>query len=131
MRMSMRGVGAVIVIAFCMRLHVTVSDLLPLQAMPADVRMEFLRLQAEHTLDMVKLRELFFEYYPNENLLQGIVNKEWWVLAALVSIAITSIIFCGFLSYRPHSSQFSLFARGARPVAQGGFKSRRTVGATG
>ncbi len=76
MRMSMLAVGAVIVIAFCMWLHVTVSDWLTLQAMPAEVRMEFLRLQAEPTLDMVKLRELFFAYYPIENLLPGIANKE-------------------------------------------------------
>lgn len=129
MRMSMLAVGAVIVIAFCMWLHVTVSDWLTLQAMPADVRMEFLRLQAEPTLDMVKLRELFFEYYPIENLLPGIANKEWWVLAALVSIAIPIIIFFGFLFSRPLSSQFSSIARGARQVAQGDFKTRLPMSA--
>ncbi|UZS65810.1 sensor histidine kinase [Pseudomonas syringae] len=131
MRMSMLAVGAVIVIAFCMWLHVTVSDWLTLQAMPADVRMEFLRLQAEPTLDMVKLRELFFEYYPIENLLPGIANKEWWVLAALVSIAIPIIIFFGFLFSRPLSSQFSSIARGARQVAQGDFKTRLPMSTNG
>lgn len=129
MRMSMLAVGAVIVIAFCMWLHVTVSDWLTLQAMPADVRMEFLRLQAEPTLDMVKLRELFFEYYPIENLLPGIANKEWWVLAALVLVAIPIIIFFGFLFSRPLSSQFSSIARGARQVAQGDFKTRLPMSA--
>ncbi len=131
MRMSMLAVGAVIVIAFCMWLHVTVSDWLTLQAMPADVRMEFLRLQAEPTLDMVKLRELFFEYYPIENLLPGIANKEWWVLAALVSIAIPIIIFFGVLFSRPLSSQFSSIARGARQVAQGDFKTRLPMSTNG
>ncbi|MDC6490273.1 HAMP domain-containing protein [Pseudomonas syringae] len=131
MRMSMLAVGAVIVIAFCMWLHVTVSDWLTLQAMPADVRMEFLRLQAEPTLDMVKLRELFFEYYPIENLLPGIANKEWWVLAALVSIAIPIILFFGFLFSRPLSSQFSSIARGARQVAQGDFKTRLPMSTNG
>ncbi len=129
MRMSMLAVGAVIVIAFCMWLHVTVSDWLTLQAMPAEVRMEFLRLQAEPTLDMVKLRELFFAYYPIENLLPGIANKEWWVLAALVLIAIPIIIFFGFLFSRPLSSQFSSIARGARQVAQGDFKTRLPMSA--
>ncbi|KPC41893.1 Sensor histidine kinase [Pseudomonas amygdali pv. morsprunorum] len=124
MRMSMLAVGAVIVIAFCMWLHVTVSDWLTLQAMPADVRTEFIRLQAEPAMDMVKLRELFFEYYPIENLLPGIANKEWWVLAALVMMAIPIIIFFGFLFSRPLSSQFSSIARGARQVAQGDFKTR-------
>ncbi|KPB29852.1 MULTISPECIES: sensor histidine kinase [Pseudomonas] len=124
MRMSMLAVGAVIVIAFCMWLHVTVSDWLTLQAMPADVRTEFLRLQAEPAMDMVKLRELFFEYYPIENLLPGIANKEWWVLAALVMMAIPIIIFFGFLFSRPLSSQFSSIAKGARQVAQGDFKTR-------
>ncbi|MDU8498992.1 ATP-binding protein [Pseudomonas syringae] len=124
MRMSMLAVGAVIVIAFCMWLHVTVSDWLTLQAMPADVRTEFIRLQAEPAMDMVKLRELFFEYYPIENLLPGIANKEWWVLAALVMMAIPVIIFFGFLFSRPLSSQFSSIARGARQVAQGDFKTR-------
>lgn len=131
MRMSMLAVGAVIVIAFCMWLHVTVSDWLTLQAMPTEVRMEFLRLQAEPTLDMVKLRELFFEYYPIENLLPGIANKEWWVLAALVSIAIPIIIFFGFLFSRPLSSQFSSIARGARQVAQGDFKTRLPMSTNG
>ncbi|PBP93054.1 two-component sensor histidine kinase [Pseudomonas syringae] len=131
MRMSMLAVGAVIVIAFCMWLHVTVSDWLTLQAMPADVRMEFLRLQAEPTLDMAKLRELFVEYYPIENLLPGIANKEWWVLAALVSIAIPIIIFFGFLFSRPLSSQFSSIARGARQVAQGDFKTRLPMSTNG
>ncbi|MBI6671160.1 MULTISPECIES: sensor histidine kinase [Pseudomonas syringae group] len=131
MRMSMLAVGAVIVIAFCMWLHVTVSDWLTLQAMPADVRMEFLRLQAEPTLDMVKLRELFFEYYPIENLLPGIANKEWWVLAALVLVAIPIIIFFGFLFSRPLSSQFSSIARGARQVAQGDFKTRLPMSTNG
>lgn len=131
MRMSMLAVGAVIVIAFCMWLHVTVSDWLTLQAMPADVRMEFLRLQAEPTLDMVKLRELFFEYYPIENLLPGIANKEWWVLAGLVSIAIPIILFFGFLFSRPLSSQFSSIARGARQVAQGDFKTRLPMSTNG
>lgn len=129
MRMSMLAVGAVIVIAFCMWLHVTVSDWLTLQAMPAEVRLEFLRLQAEPTLDMVKLRELFFAYYPIENLLPGIANKEWWVLAALVLIAIPIIIFFGFLFSRPLSSQFSSIARGARQVAQGDFKTRLPMSA--
>ncbi|MDC3744024.1 HAMP domain-containing protein [Pseudomonas syringae pv. syringae] len=129
MRMSMLALGAVIVIAFCMWLHVTVSDWLTLQAMPADVRMEFLRLQAEPTLDMVKLRELFFEYYPIENLLPGIANKEWWVLAALVLVAIPIILFFGFLFSRPLSSQFSSIARGARQVAQGDFKTRLPMSA--
>ncbi|KPW83777.1 Signal transduction histidine kinase [Pseudomonas congelans] len=129
MRMSMLAVGAVIVIAFCMWLHVTVSDWLTLQAMPAEVRMEFLRLQAEPSLDMVKLRELFFAYYPIENLLPGIANKEWWVLAALVLIAIPIIIFFGFLFSRPLSSQFSSIARGARQVAQGDFKTRLPMSA--
>ncbi|QVX15952.1 HAMP domain-containing protein [Pseudomonas congelans] len=129
MRMSMLAVGAVIVIAFCMWLHVTISDWLTLQAMPAEVRMEFLRLQAEPTLDMVKLRELFFAYYPIENLLPGIANKEWWVLAALVLIAIPIIIFFGFLFSRPLSSQFSSIARGARQVAQGDFKTRLPMSA--
>ncbi|RMP75798.1 sensor histidine kinase [Pseudomonas syringae] len=124
MRMSMLAVGAVIVIAFCMWLHVTVSDWLTLQAMPADVRTEFVRLQAEPAMDMVKLRELFFEYYPIENLLPGIANKEWWVLAALVMMAIPIIIFFGFLFSRPLSSQFSSIAKGARQVAQGDFKTR-------
>ncbi|MCK0547397.1 sensor histidine kinase [Pseudomonas syringae] len=131
MRMSMLAVGAVIVIAFCMWLHVTVSDWLTLQAMPADVRMEFLRLQAEPTLDMVKLRELFFEYYPIENLLPGIANKEWWVLAALVLVAIPIILFFGFLFSRPLSSQFSSIARGARQVAQGDFKTRLPMSTNG
>lgn len=131
MRMSMLAVGAVIVIAFCMWLHVTVSDWLTLQAMPAEVRMEFLRLQAEPTLDMVKLRELFFAYYPIENLLPGIANKEWWVLAALVLIAIPIIIFFGFLFSRPLSSQFSSIARGARQVAQGDFKTRLPMSTNG
>ncbi len=131
MRMSMLAVGAVIVIAFCMWLHVTVSDWLTLQAMPTEVRMEFLRLQAEPTLDMVKLRELFFEYYPIENLLPGIANKEWWVLAALVLIAIPIIIFFGFLFSRPLSSQFSSIARGARQVAQGDFKTRLPMSTNG
>ncbi|MBI6752377.1 sensor histidine kinase [Pseudomonas syringae] len=131
MRMSMLAVGAVIVIAFCMWLHVTVSDWLTLQAMPADVRMEFLRLQAEPNLDMVKLRELFFEYYPIENLLPGIANKEWWVLAALVLVAIPIILFFGFLFSRPLSSQFSSIARGARQVAQGDFKTRLPMSANG
>lgn len=129
MRMSMLAVGAVIVIAFCMWLHVTVSDWLTLQAMPAEVRMEFLRLQDEPTLDMVKLRELFFAYYPIENLLPGIANKEWWVLAALVLIAIPIIIFFGFLFSRPLSSQFSSIARGACQVAQGDFKTRLPMSA--
>ncbi|MDU8457297.1 sensor histidine kinase [Pseudomonas syringae group sp. J254-4] len=124
MRMSMLAVGAVIVIAFCMWLHVTVSDWLTLQAMPADVRTEFVRLQAEPAMGMVKLRELFFEYYPIENLLPGIANKEWWVLAALVMMAIPIIIFFGFLFSRPLSSQFSSIAKGARQVAQGDFKTR-------
>ncbi|MDU8544083.1 sensor histidine kinase [Pseudomonas syringae group sp. J248-6] len=124
MRMSMLAVGAVIVIAFCMWLHVTVSDWLTLQAMPVDVRTEFVRLQAEPAMDMVKLRELFFEYYPIENLLPGIANKEWWVLAALVMMAIPIIIFFGFLFSRPLSSQFSSIAKGARQVAQGDFKTR-------
>ncbi|UFI43053.1 sensor histidine kinase [Pseudomonas savastanoi] len=124
MRMSMLAVGAVIVIAFCMWLHVTVSDWLTLQAMPVDVRTEFIRLQAEPAMDMVKLRELFFEYYPIENLLPGIANKEWWVLAALVMMAIPIIIFFGFLFSRPLSSQFSSIAKGARQVAQGDFKTR-------
>ncbi|EFW84299.1 sensor histidine kinase [Pseudomonas savastanoi] len=122
--MRMLAVGAVIVIAFCMWLHVTVSDWLTLQAMPADVRTEFIRLQAEPAMDMVKLRELFFEYYPIENLLPGIANKEWWVLAALVMMAIPIIIFFGFLFSRPLSSQFSSIAKGARQVAQGDFKTR-------
>ncbi|KPX83854.1 Sensor histidine kinase [Pseudomonas amygdali pv. mellea] len=124
MRMSMLAVGAVIVIAFCMWLHVTVSDWLTLQAMPVDVRTEFIRLQAEPAMDMVKLRELFFEYYPIENLLPGIANKEWWVLAALVMMAIPIIIFFGFLFSRPLSSQFSSIAKGARQVVQGDFKTR-------
>ncbi|MCJ2371035.1 ATP-binding protein [Pseudomonas sp. RGM 3321] len=124
MRMSMLAVGAVIVIAFCMWLHVTVSDWLTLQAMPVDVRTEFIRLQAEPAMDMIKLRELFFEYYPIENLLPGIANKEWWVLAALVMMAIPIIIFFGFLFSRPLSSQFSSIAKGARQVAQGDFKTR-------
>ncbi|MBI6768186.1 HAMP domain-containing protein [Pseudomonas syringae] len=131
MRMSMLAVGAVIVIAFCMWLHVSVSDWLTLQAMPADVRMEFLRLQAEPTLDMVKLRELFFEYYPIENLLPGIANKEWWVLAALVLVAIPIILFFGLLFSRPLSSQFSSIARGARQVAQGDFKTRLPMSTNG
>ncbi|MCF5466867.1 sensor histidine kinase [Pseudomonas syringae] len=124
MRMSMLAVGAVIVIAFCMWLHVTVSDWMTLQAMPVEVRSEFEQLQADPEMNIARLRELFVQYYPIENLLPGIANKEWWVLAGLVMTAIPIVIFFGFLFSRPLSSQFSSIARGARQVAQGDFKTR-------
>ncbi|RMN23836.1 Two-component system sensor histidine kinase [Pseudomonas coronafaciens pv. zizaniae] len=124
MRMSMLAVGAVIVIAFCMWLHVTVSDRMTVQAMPTEVRSEFQRLQADPEANIARLRELFVQYYPIENLLPGIANKEWWVLSGLVAGAIPIIIFFGFLFSRPLSSQFSSIARGARRVAQGDFKTR-------
>ncbi|KTB88104.1 sensor histidine kinase [Pseudomonas syringae] len=124
MRMSMLAVGAVIVIAFCMWLHVTVSDWMTLQAMPVEVRSEFEQLQADPEMNLARLRELFVQYYPIENLLPGIANKEWWVLAGLVMTAIPIVIFFGFLFSRPLSSQFSSIARGARQVAQGDFKTR-------
>ncbi|WP_024645551.1 sensor histidine kinase [Pseudomonas syringae] len=124
MRMSMLAVGAVIIIAFCMWLHVTVSDWMTLQAMPVEVRSEFEQLQADPEMNIARLRELFVQYYPIENLLPGIANKEWWVLAGLVMTAIPIVIFFGFLFSRPLSSQFSSIARGARQVAQGDFKTR-------
>ncbi|RMT59419.1 Sensor histidine kinase [Pseudomonas coronafaciens pv. atropurpurea] len=124
MRMSMLAVGAVIVIAFCMWLHVTVSDWMTVQAMPTEVRSEFQRLQADPEANIARLRGLFVQYYPIENLLPGIANKEWWVLSGLVAGAIPIIIFFGFLFSRPLSSQFSSIARGARRVAQGDFKTR-------
>ncbi|MCF5622521.1 sensor histidine kinase, partial [Pseudomonas syringae] len=114
----------VIVIAFCMWLHVTVSDWMTLQAMPVEVRSEFEQLQADPEMNIARLRELFVQYYPIENLLPGIANKEWWVLAGLVMTAIPIVIFFGFLFSRPLSSQFSSIARGARQVAQGDFKTR-------
>jgi len=124
MRMSMLAVGAVIVIAFCMWLQITVSDTITLHGMPPEVQAEFERLQAHPEEDLARLRALFVEYYPVENLLPGIANKEWLWLAGLVATAIPVIIFFGFLFSRPLSSQFSLVARGARQVAQGDFKTR-------
>lgn len=122
--MSMLAIGAVIVIAFCMWLHVTVSDQITLHAMPENVRTELQQLQAEPTLNLPRLRELFVQYYPTDYMLPGIANQEWWLLAGLVGAAIPIIIFLGFLFSRPLSSQFSSIAKGARLVAQGDFKTR-------
>lgn len=124
MRMSMLAIGAVIVIAFCMWLHVTLSDWNTLHAIPENVRTELRQLQAEPNLNLPRLRELFVQYYPTDYLLPGIANQEWWLLAGLVGVAIPIIIFLGFLFSRPLSSQFSLIAKGARQVAQGDFKTR-------
>ncbi|ORC58943.1 two-component sensor histidine kinase [Pseudomonas floridensis] len=124
MRMSMLAIGAVIVIAFSMWLHVTVTDWLTLQAVPENVRTELQQLQAEPDLNIARLRELFMQYYPTEYMLPGIANQEWWLLAGLVGVAIPVIIFFGFLFSRPLSSQFSSIAKGARQVAQGDFKTR-------
>ncbi|CAM3239600.1 ATP-binding protein [Pseudomonas floridensis] len=122
--MSMLAIGAVIVIAFSMWLHVTVTDWLTLQAVPENVRTELQQLQAEPDLNIARLRELFMQYYPTEYMLPGIANQEWWLLAGLVGVAIPVIIFFGFLFSRPLSSQFSSIAKGARQVAQGDFKTR-------
>ncbi|MEE4707091.1 ATP-binding protein [Pseudomonas alliivorans] len=124
MRMSMLAIGAVIVIAFCMWLHVTVTDWITLHAIPENVRMELQQLQAEPALNISRLRELFVQYYPTDYMLPGIANQEWWLLAGLVGVAIPVIIFLGFLFSRPLSSQFSLIAKGARQVARGDFKTR-------
>lgn len=122
--MSMLAIGAVIVIAFCMWLHVTVTDWITLHAIPENVRMELQQLQAEPALNISRLRELFVQYYPTDYMLPGIANQEWWLLAGLVGVAIPVIIFLGFLFSRPLSSQFSLIAKGARQVARGDFKTR-------
>lgn len=122
--MSILAIGAVIVIAFCMWLHVTVTDWSTLHAIPENVRMELQQLQAEPALNISRLRELFVQYYPTDYMLPGIANQEWWLLAGLVGVAIPVIIFLGFLFSRPLSSQFSLIAKGARQVARGDFKTR-------
>ncbi|WP_248798168.1 sensor histidine kinase [Pseudomonas sp. MWU13-2105] len=123
-RMSMLAIGAVVVIAFCMWLQVTMSDRVRLQKIPPEVRIEFERLQTQPSLDEAKLRQLFVRYYPIENLSPGIDNKQWLILASLVAGAIPIVILFGFLFSRPLSSQFSSIAKGARQVAQGDFKTR-------
>ncbi|RMT83896.1 cell wall metabolism sensor histidine kinase WalK [Pseudomonas viridiflava] len=124
MRMSMLAIGAVIVIAFSMWLHVAVTDWNILHAIPESVRTELEQLQAEPNLNTARLRELFVQYYPTYYMLPGIASQEWWLLAGLVGVAIPVIIFFGFMFSRPLSSQFSEIAKGARQVAQGDFKTR-------
>jgi signal transduction histidine kinase len=128
MRMSLLAIGAVILIAFSMWLKVTISDWLTIQSMPPEVRVEFTRLMADPSTDVVKLRTLFLQYYPIENMLPGIANKDWWTLAGLVVLAIPIIIFFGLLFSRPLSRQFSDIAKGARRVARGDFETRLPVG---
>ncbi|MCU1739310.1 MULTISPECIES: cell wall metabolism sensor histidine kinase WalK [unclassified Pseudomonas] len=124
MRMSLLAIGAVVAIAIGMWLHFMISDWATLHRMPLDVRLEFENLRAHPHLNEARLWELSAQYYNVEDILPGIANKDWFLLASLVVGAIPIIIVCGFMFSRPLSSQFSAVAKAARQVAQGDFITR-------
>ncbi|WP_191488140.1 sensor histidine kinase [Pseudomonas sp. FEN] len=124
MRMSLLAIGAVVAIALGMWLHFLISDWVTLHRMPLDVRLEFESLRAQPHLNEARLWELSAQYYNVEDILPGIANKDWLLLASLVVGAIPIIIVCGFMFSRPLSSQFSAVAKAARQVAQGDFITR-------
>lgn len=124
MRMSLLAIGAVVAIAIGMWLHFMISDWATLHRMPLDVRLEFENLRAHPHLNEARLWQLSAQYYNVEDILPGIANKDWFLLASLVVGAIPIIIVCGFMFSRPLSSQFSAVAKAARQVAQGDFITR-------
>ncbi|UZD97735.1 ATP-binding protein [Pseudomonas corrugata] len=130
-RMSLLAVGAVVVIALCMWLHFLVSDWTTLHRIPFEQRLEFKHLRSHPQLNEPRLWQLFSEYYNVKDILPGIANTDWLLLAGLVAGAIPIIIVCGFLFSRPLSSQFSDIAKVARQVAEGDFSTRLPVSGKG
>jgi len=131
MRMSLLAVGAVVVIALCMWLHFLISDWTTLHQIPPEQRMELLHLRSHPHLNEPRLWQLFAQYYDIKQILPGIANTDWLLLAGLVAGAIPIIIVCGFLFSRPLSSQFSAIAKVARRVAEGDFSTRLPVSGKG
>lgn len=122
--MSLLAVGAVVVIALGMWLHFQISEWAALQRIPEAVRTELEFLLSHPHLDEARLWKLFSEYYPIDEFLPGIANRDWILLASLVAGAIPLIVMFGFLFSRPLSRQFSTVATAARRVAQGDFSTR-------
>ncbi|NWB99645.1 two-component sensor histidine kinase [Pseudomonas gingeri] len=128
MRMSLLAIGAVVAIALVMWLHFLITDWSTLHRMPLDARLEFESLRAQPHLNEARLWQLSAQYYNVEDILPGIANKDWFLLASLAIGAIPIIIVCGFIFSRQLSSQFSAIAKAARQVArqvaQGDFITR-------
>ncbi len=130
-RMSLLAVAAVVLIAFGMWLHFFISDRAVLERIPEADRAELQYLQRHPHTDEARLWQLLAEYYPVENFMPGIANRDWLLLATLVAGAIPLIIMFGFWSSRPLSRQFSSVATAARRVAQGDFSTRLSASHNG
>lgn len=133
LRMSALAVVAVVLIAFGMWLYFGARDTLALEYAPAHVRLEIEVLRQHPRENEARLRQLLPQIYDIERLVPGLSNPDWWMLIAMVAVAVPLIVLCGLAASRPLSRQFTQVAEAARRVSEGDFFARvdRVVTAPG
>ncbi|WP_221622384.1 cell wall metabolism sensor histidine kinase WalK [Burkholderia sp. Bp9140] len=125
--MSALAIAAVITIAFSMWLYFGIRDTLSLRYAPAHVRQEIELLRQHPRQNEARLRQLLPQIYDIDRLMPGLANPDWWMLIAMVSIAVPVIALCGLAASRPLSRQFSQVAAAAHRVSEGDFSARVDV----
>lgn len=126
-RMSLLAMAVIVLIALSMWVHFLFLEWQTLQRMPVETRIELEQLRSDPRLNEARLWQISAQYYDIEDLVAGISNKDWLLLAVLVVASLPVILLCGLLFSRPLSSQFSAIAKVARLVAQGDFNTRLPV----
>ncbi|GFM80127.1 two-component sensor histidine kinase [Pseudomonas cichorii] len=119
--------AAIVLIALSMWTHFLLSEWETQQRMPVETRLELEQLRSDPRRNEARLWQISAQYYDIEDVVPGISNKDWFLLAFLVAAALPVILLCGLLFSRPLSSQFSAIAKVARSVAQGDFNTRLPV----
>ncbi|KAB7770193.1 two-component sensor histidine kinase [Xanthomonas maliensis] len=125
--MSALAVGTVLVIAFGMWCYFHLRDHLALERLPPAARVEIEHLREHPAGNEARLWELLQRYADLNTFLPGLANPDWWMLMAMVAVAVPVILLCGLLASRPLSRQFTQVAHAARRVSDGDFGARAQV----
>lgn len=121
LRMSMLAITAVVVIALSMWVYFKEKDRGYDQRLPQPVKEQLHALIRDPQKNSHEIWQLLELHYNVEEFIPGLPSKDWWVLAAMVLIAIPFIVISGLLLSRSISRQFTVLGAAVRKVRDGDF----------